>query len=119
MSRRHCFALDLVDDAALIREYCRMHEPGNVWPAVLEHIHAQGVESMEIWQRADRLFMIMEAADDYPRPIACAAAQQDNERWEALMSSFQRALPDAVRGEKWSPLRRIFNLADNARRPIP
>jgi hypothetical protein len=28
MSQRLCFALDLINDAALIREYCRLHEPG-------------------------------------------------------------------------------------------
>jgi L-rhamnose mutarotase len=47
-----------------------MHEPGSVWPAVIDHIRARGVESMEIWQRGDRLFMIVEAADDYPRSEA-------------------------------------------------
>jgi L-rhamnose mutarotase len=59
VSRQMCFVLDLVNDAALIREYCHMHQPGSVWPGVIEHIRAQGVESMEIWQHADRLFMIM------------------------------------------------------------
>ena len=32
MSRRLCFALDLVDDAAKIAEYERFHDPGGVWP---------------------------------------------------------------------------------------
>jgi len=31
VSRQLCFVLDLVNDAALIQEYCRMHEPGSVW----------------------------------------------------------------------------------------
>src|SRR3984957_20248834 len=116
VSRRLCFALDLVNDAALIREYCRMHQPGSVWPAVIDHIRAQGVESMEIWQRGERLFMIVEAADDYPRIDAAQVTQQENDRWEQLMASFQRELPDASPGEKWSPLRRIFVLAEHAGR---
>ena len=114
---RLCFALDLINDAALIQEYCRMHEPGSVWPAVIDHIRAQGIESMEIWQRGDRLFMIMEAADDYPRLGASRAAGEENERWELLMSTFQQALPDAMAGQKWSPMRRIFRLADHQGRP--
>jgi L-rhamnose mutarotase len=109
---RLCFALDLIDDAALIQEYCRMHQAGSVWPAVIDHIRAQGIESMEIWQRGDRLFMIMEAADDYPRRTSRATGEE-NERWELLMSSFQKTLPDAAAGQKWSPLRRIFLLADH------
>ena len=116
MSRRLCFALDLVSDATLIQEYCRMHQPGSVWPAVIDHIRAQGVESMEIWRRGERLFMIVEAADDYPRIDAAQVTQQENDRWEQLMASFQRELPDASPGEKWSPLRRIFVLAEHAGR---
>jgi L-rhamnose mutarotase len=116
VSRRLCFALDLVSDATLIKEYCRMHEPGSVWPAVIDHIRATGVESMEIWQRGDRLFMIVEAADDYPRSGAARVAQHENDRWEQLMTSFQRELPDSSPVEKWSPLRRIFVLAEHAGR---
>ena len=32
--------------------------PGSVWPAVIDHIRAQGVIAMEIWQRGDRLLMV-------------------------------------------------------------
>jgi L-rhamnose mutarotase len=111
MSRRCCFALDLVDDLALIEEYRRMHEPGAVWPTVIDHIRAQGVEAMEIWHRGDRLFMIIEAADDFPRPVGTTAA--DDLRWQSLMDRFQKRLRDAPPGEKWSPLQRIFCLAEH------
>jgi len=113
MSRRLCFALDLVDERALIEEYRRMHEPGAVWPAVIDHIQAQGVEAMEIWQRGDRLFMILEAADDFPRPVVSTANTAENARWEALMDRFQKRLRDAAPEEKWSPLVRIFHLAEH------
>ena len=111
MSKRLCFALDLVNDAALIREYCRMHEPGSVWPAVIEHIRAQGVTEMQIWRRGDRLFMIMEADEDYPRIDPSRIRQQENAKWEAYMATFQRALPDAAADEKWAPLRCVFQLS--------
>jgi L-rhamnose mutarotase len=107
-------ALDLADDAELIREYRRMHEPGSVWPAVIEHIRVRGVIAMEIWQRGNRLFMVMEAADDYPRPDASEARLAQNSKWETLMATFQRALPDHVPGEKWSPMNCIFRLSDHA-----
>src|SRR5260370_27194935 len=113
VSRQLCFVLDLVNDAALIQEYCRMHEPGSVWPGVIEHIRAQGVETMEIWQHTDRLFMIIKTADDYPRLGASDAARQDSARWEACIATFQRALPDAAAREQWLPMRRIFALGDH------
>ncbi len=112
-SRRLCFALDLVDDLELIEEYRRMHQPGAVWPAVIDHIRAQGIEAMEIWHRGDRLFMIIEAADDFPRPAAAGPMAADNSAWERLMDRFQKRLTDASPGEKWSPLDRIFVLAEH------
>jgi len=108
-----CYALDLVNDAVLIREYCRMHEPGSVWPAVIEHIRALGVETMQIWQQGDRLFMIVDASDDYPRYDASHIGQQENARWEAYMGTFQRSLPGTAPGGKWKTLRCIFELADH------
>jgi L-rhamnose mutarotase len=117
MNRRICLALDLVNDAALIDSYVRMHEPGAVRPAVINHIRAQGVLEMEIWQRGDRLFMIIEAADDYPRRLAGAATLAENDRWESLMETFQRPLPGSDPDEKWSPMQRIFCLADHAPAP--
>jgi L-rhamnose mutarotase len=108
-----CYLLDLINDAALIREYCQMHEPGSVWPAVIDHIHARGVQTMEIWQHGDRLFMVMDVADDYPRRAAAKATQQESNRWEIYMSKFQRGLPGAAPQETWLPLRRIFVLAEH------
>jgi len=113
MSRRLCFALDMVDDRALIEEYLRMHEAGAVWPAVIDHIRAQGVEAMEIWHRDDRLFMILEAADDFPRVVANSSMTADNTRWERLMDRFQKRLRNAAPADKWSPLKRIFHLAEH------
>jgi L-rhamnose mutarotase len=112
VTRQMCFLLDLVDDAALIREYCRMHEPGSVWPAVIDYIHSQGVETMEIWQHADRLVMIVNASDDYPRATTHAAQHEAN-RWEAVMAGFQQRLPDTPPGHKWVSMRRIFSLDDH------
>jgi L-rhamnose mutarotase len=105
MARRHCFALDLVDDAVLIAEYEARHAPGAVWQVVLDHLRAQGAEAIEIWRTGDRMVMIAEVADDYPRDVE---APPEIARWEALMWRFQRALPHAAPGEKWVPMHRLF-----------
>src|SRR6478752_8405665 len=66
MSRRLCFALDLVNDPAKIAEYEQFHAPGGVWPEIVDDIAAQGIEGMEIWRTGDRMVMIATVADDYP-----------------------------------------------------
>lgn len=109
MSRRVCFALDLVDDAALIAAYEAAHAPGAAWPEVTEGIRASGFEAMEIWRAGDRLFMIAEVSDDWPRPIP-AELQEVDARWQAAMERFQKRLAFAAAGEKWVPMRRIFSL---------
>lgn len=108
MSRRLCFALDLADDPAKIAEYEQFHQPGRVWPAIVDDIHAQGIEGMEIWRTGDRMLMIATVADDYPRT---RAIPPEYDQWEALMWTFQKALPHAAPGQKWMPMTQIFDLA--------
>jgi len=57
--------------------------------------------------------MVIDAADDYPRRDPSEFRLAENARWEACMATFQRALPDPPPGEKWSPMRCIFRLADH------
>ena len=108
MSRLLCFVLDLVDDPALIAEYEKYHRPGGVWPVIVDDIHAQGIEGMEIWRSGDRMVMLATVADDYPRP---RAVPPEYEAWENLMWRFQKALPHGAPGQKWVPMERIFDLA--------
>ena len=109
MNNRRCFALDLTDDPELISEYEQMHGPGAVWPEVSAYIRATGVESMEIWRTGDRLLMIAEVTEDYPRAVE---PPPQIEAWEDKMWRFQRALPHAAEGEKWVPMRRIYSLSE-------
>lgn len=111
MTRRLCFALDLVDDADLIAEYEHAHAAGAVWPEVTAGIRAKGFEAMEIWRTGDRLFMIAEVTDDFPRAINGDLAEVDA-RWEVAMGRFQKALPHAAPGEKWLPMTRIYSLGE-------
>jgi L-rhamnose mutarotase len=109
-ARRLVRALDLIDDARLIAAYRSRHAPGAVWPEVIAHIRATGVLGMEIWSTRDRLVMIMEVAEDFPRkvtePTQVAA-------WEAQMGTLQRPLPGTPPGEKWRDLTRIFALDES------
>ena len=113
MTRRIARALDLVDDEAGIAAYRRWHAPGAVWPEVTQHIRATGVLSMEIWGAGNRLFMILEVADDFPRPIPEPQRVRD---WERLMSEFQRPLPQRSPEAKWTDLGRVFSLDESTER---
>ncbi len=109
MSRRVCFALDLVDDAGLIAEYEAAHAPGAVWPPVIAGIRQAGYESMEIWRTGDRLFMVAQVADDWPRQVAPEISAVDAQ-WQDRMDHFQKRLPHCEPGEKWTEMTRIFSL---------
>lgn len=106
-SRRLIRALDLVDDARIIADYRSWHEPGAVWPEVIAHIRASGVLDMEVWNVGNRLFMILEVAEDFPHDVGEPARVAD---WERLMSTFQQPLAVASPGEKWVEMTRIFAL---------
>jgi L-rhamnose mutarotase len=70
---------------------------------------------MEIYLLGNRLFMVMETADDFSF-AAKAASDLSNEnvqRWESLMSQYQQTLPQAENGEKWMLMERIFSLHQN------
>lgn len=106
---RYCFALDLVDDAAMIAAYEKWHAPGGVWPEVVADLRAQGVTDMEIWRAHDRMMMIIEAGDDFPRARPDAPRVEE---WQALMGKFQKPLKQSPPGEKWAPMKRVFSIAE-------
>lgn len=107
---RHCLALDLKDDPALIAAYEEHHR--KVWPEILKTIRDAGIEQMEIYRTGNRLFMIMEVNESFSME-AKAKADAGNpkvQEWETLMLNYQQHLPFAKPGEKWVLMNKIFNL---------
>jgi L-rhamnose mutarotase len=111
---KHYLALDLKDDPALIEEYKKHHAPGGVWSEIIDSITQAGIENMEIFLVGNRLFMIMEVADDYCGQAKAEAdiANPKVQEWETLMDTFQQSLPWAQAGQKWVPMEQIFSLKD-------
>jgi L-rhamnose mutarotase len=110
--KKFCLALDLKDDAQLIGEYENYHKA--VWPEILKSITDSGITNMEIYRVANRLFMIMETADDFSFE-AKSKADAINEKvqeWEQLMWKYQQALPTAKPDEKWMLMNKIFSLKE-------
>jgi L-rhamnose mutarotase len=109
-----CLALDLRDDPATIAEYERWHRSEFIWPEVVRSIREAGILDMQIFRTGNRLVMLMRVAPEFDAE-AKARADAANERvqaWEAFMSTFQQPLPWAEAGQKWVPMRRIFDLAN-------
>ncbi len=107
---RYCLALDLKDDPALIAEYERYHEA--VWPEVLQSLRDAGITNMEIYRVENRLVLVMDAVDDFSldRKAAMDAANPKVQEWETLMWRYQEALPSAKPGQKWVPMKKVFQL---------
>lgn len=107
---RFCLALDLVDEPDLIAEYERYHQ--KVWPEIIRSIKDAGIEKMEIYRTGNRMFMIIEANEEFSfdKKAKMDAGNSKVQAWEELMWTFQQALPWAKPGEKWIRMDKIFDL---------
>jgi L-rhamnose mutarotase len=110
--KRYCLALDLIENPALIDEYERWHKSENIWPEIKKSITDSGITHLNIYRTGNRLFMIMETADDFSfeKKANMDAANPKVQQWEELMWKFQQPLPWAKPGEKWILMDKIFQL---------
>lgn len=108
--QKFCLALDLKDDDALITAYEKYH--ADVWPEIKKSIMDAGIITLDIYRVGNRLFMIIEAADDFSleKKSAMDAGNPKVQEWEELMWKFQQPLPTAANGEKWMLMKKIFQL---------
>ena len=107
---RYCLTLDLKDDVALIAAYEKYHTA--VWPEIRQSITTSGIINMEIYRYDTRLFMIMETDDSFSfqKKAAMDAADSKVQDWETLMWNYQQPLKNALKGEKWVLMNKIFQL---------
>ena len=108
--KRFCLALDLKDDPSLIAQYEKHHQ--NVWPEIIKSIKGSGIEVLDIYRTGNRMFMIIEANENFSfeKKAAMDAENPKVQEWENLMWKFQQALPFAKPGEKWILMDKIFEL---------
>lgn len=111
--KRHCFALDLLNNPELIEAYKKHHE--SIWPEIEMSIIATGINSLEIYLIENRLFMIMEVNDNFSfdNKNKMDASNTKVQEWENLMWKYQKALPTANKGEKWILMEKIYKLHSN------
>lgn len=108
--KKFCLALDLKDDPDLIAEYEKYHR--QVWPEIIESIKDSGIEVLDIYRTGNRLFMIIEANENFSfeKKGSADAANPKVQDWETLMWKYQQALLWAKPGEKWILMEKIFSL---------
>ena len=103
-------ALDLKDSQEIVDTYRNFHR--KVWPEVIEGLKAVGITNMKIFLKGRRLFMYLEAQDDFDvtrdfgRYMNSARAQE----WDTIMRDFQMPVPGAASGEWWSRMEEVFDL---------
>jgi L-rhamnose mutarotase len=88
-------------------DYIRYHQ--QVWPEVLRTIADCNIANYSIFLRNGILFAYFEyTGADYAADLRKMADCPHMQRWWTLMDPMQVPMPDAERGEKWSPLREVF-----------
>lgn len=113
--QRHCLALDLLNDKELINSYKKYHQ--KVWPEIELSIIDAGIKRLEIYLIENRLFMILEAGEDFSfeEKDEMDASNSKVQEWEKLMWKYQKALPTANPGEKWLLMEKIYELNANSK----
>jgi len=108
--KRYCLTLDLKNDPKLIAEYDHHHK--QVWSEVLDSIKQSGILSMEIYRIHTRLFMILDAADDFSfeKKFLIDSSNIKVQEWEEIMGKYQESLPMAQPEENWVMKDKIFEL---------
>lgn len=111
-TKRYCQILDLYNDAELIERYKQTHTPENSWPEISAGIREVGVLNMEIYISGNRLFMVVDTAEDFEWDSAFGrlATMDRQAEWEEYMSQFQIVEPGSTSSDKWTQMARIFKL---------
>ena len=108
--KRYCFALDLINNKTSIKQYIAYHK--KVWPEILDSLRNSGIIDAEIYNVADRLFLILDTNESFTLEHKSKSDAQNPvvHKWEALMSAYQKSLPNTKPDEKWVLMERIFKL---------
>jgi L-rhamnose mutarotase len=112
MQKRYCMALDLRNDAELIRQYKQVHTKQGIWPEIPKGIKESGVSDMEIYLWSNRMYMILEAppAWDFDSGMAKMGSLERQKEWGDFVWQFQQLLPYSQNGEKWMLMENVFQL---------
>ena len=115
VKKQHCLTLELRNDPELIKLYEEYHQPGGVWPEVLDSIRQSGIEDMKIYRLGSLLIMVLEVDEkfSFDAKSASDASNPMVQKWERLMESFQKVDTTQPDTQKWQIMSSIFQLDDH------
>jgi L-rhamnose mutarotase len=111
-NQHYCMSRELPDNYELIRLYEQYHQPGCVWPEVLESIRASGIENMQFYRLGSQLVMVLDVNSSFSFE-AKAKSDRENakvQEWETFMERFQKVDSQNSSKNKWQPMKIIFDL---------
>ena len=75
-----------------------------------DSLQQAGIDVMEIYRTGNRLFMIIQVTSDFSfeRKASMDLANPVVQKWETLMSQFQKQIPWAGPDVKWVLMERVF-----------
>ena len=112
--KRFAMTINLVDDPAKIEQYKAYHR--SVWPEVQDCLKAVGIVTMDIYLLGRRLFMVVDAVDDFDLERDFGRLPDLHPRykeWQDLMDTFQERVPEAQAHEHWAMMEPVFHLGAN------
>lgn len=105
--------INLVDDPEKIEQYKAYHR--QVWPEVIASLRSVGILDMKIFLLGRRMFMLMQADDDFQPDRDFTRLEQSNPRyneWQRTMDQFQARVPEAQPEEHWAAMEKVFDFSD-------
>jgi L-rhamnose mutarotase len=105
-------ALNLKDDPQAIENYKSYHQ--DVWPEVERALKRVGITSMKIFLIGRKLFMYMEAIDEFEPERDFArylSGHAKCRQWDELMQTFQEKIPEAGENEWWALMESVYELS--------
>lgn len=113
--RQYCLTLSLVDDDNLVGDYEQLHQPGNVWPEVVDSLREAGILDMRIFRSGLQLVMVMTVSEtfSFQKKALSDARNPRVVEWETLMSKFQSAGEQSMANDKWQVAKEVFSLGDH------
>lgn len=104
--QRVCFTLQVRPDR--LEEYRRRH--AEVWPPMLEALHAAGWHDYSLFLRGDGLLVGVVRTHDLAAAQAAMERTEVNRRWQAEMARFFVDLPGGRPDTGMTVLDEVFNL---------
>ena len=91
-----------------IEEYERLH--AQVWPEVLDMIHACNIRNYTIFRHDTTLFAYFEyVGNDFAADMTKMAADPKTQEWWTYTDPLQEPLPTRGTGEWWTTMRAVFH----------